>query len=124
VGAQTGPDPQHATGALYFSRTVCSESRVRVEFSPGRLEGGATRVGERWSCEVPVRVLVRIRVVFRRSVRVRPDPRARELLVANGRIDDARLVVRTPKRRAIAIVTASGTGRATIFVDHTRCFVQ
>ena len=125
VGARVGSNPQRATGGVYTARVLCEPAAVRLALSPGRLEGGRTRLAEVWSCDVPVRVLVRVRAVFRRPVQLGVNPRFRGERVADGAVIEAQLAVATPQRREIAFgAVCSSRTTASIFVDPARCFVQ
>lgn len=125
VGARTAGTPQHTTGVAWFDRTRCRASRARIVLSARGLSGGVARIDSRYTCDAPARVLVRIRAVFQRPVRLRPDPVGRRSWIGQGRIAEAHVAVASTRRRPIAFATAVGaTGRASLFVDPARCFVQ
>lgn len=102
-----------------LNRTGCTGTRTRVALSPGRLSGGRTRLGERYVCDAPAKVLVRFRAVFRRPTSFRPEG---DVLIARGRLVEATLVVADRRGRSIAFASAGGaTGAASFFVDQGRC---
>jgi hypothetical protein len=115
---KTGPDFGHGTGSAAFRG--CTSSPVRLRPSSRDLSGGPTSLGARYTCEVPARVLIRLRAVFRRPVILR---RREETLFATGRIATAYLAVATlPGRKPLAFVSVNdATGKARIFVARSTC---
>jgi len=121
---QTGPDPGHATGYVGLSRTRCTTTRLRLPLSSRGLRGVSTEPdGESYDCDVPARVLIRIRAVFTRPTRFARDPRSPWLSVARGTMGTGYLAVATmPSRKPLSFSTAShGTGKARLFVSPSRC---
>ena len=118
---KTGPDFGHGTGSVAF--TGCRASLVRLRLSSRGLSGGPTALGERYTCEVPVRALIRLRAVFRRPVTLR---RREETFIAAGRIATVYLAVATlPSRRPLALLTVNDeTGKASIFVARRGCVAK
>jgi hypothetical protein len=115
---RTGPDFGHGTGSVAFRG--CTSSRLRIRLTSRGLSGGPTALGGRYTCEVPARVVIRLRAVFRRPVVLR---RQQETLIATGRIATADLAVATlPGRKPLAFLSVSEvTGKARIFVARSTC---
>jgi hypothetical protein len=104
---------------IFLNRSGCVATRTRVALSPGRLPGGRTRLGKRWVCDGPAKVLVRLRAVFRRPTSLRPES---GLLIARGRMVEVSLVVTDTRHRPISFGSAvDATGVARLFVDRVRC---
>lgn len=113
----------HPAGAAWINRSMCTPAKAKVALSSRGLRGGRTPFGEQQRCEVPARILIRIRTVFTRPFALRSDPDARYRFVARGRIVTGSIAVATPQRKPIAFATADdATGRATIFASPTLCF--
>jgi hypothetical protein len=93
----------------------CSRTRIRVPLSGKGLRGGpAGEIGNAYKCNVPAKVLIRVRAVFKRSTSFRPDARFNQV-VARGDISVGYLAVATVRgRRPLAFISlhdASGTAR-------------
>lgn len=115
---KTGPDFGHGTG--YVLLEGCTSSRLRLQLSSRALRGGSTALGDRHTCEVPGRVLIRLRAVFKRPVALR---RQEDTLIARGRIAAGYLAVATlPGRKTLAFASVNdATGKAQIFVARSGC---
>ena len=123
AGFYTGPYYGHPTGAVYLSRTDCSQTTRRVPLSSRGLRGGQLRFSARYKCDVPARILVRVRATFTRPVALTRDPRATYLSVAKGRIRAASLAVTTVRGSPIVFASVDDTtGRARLFTSRSRCF--
>lgn len=110
-------------GRAWVNRSLCTATKAVVALSSGKLRGGRTPFGEAQRCDVPARVLIRIRAVFTRPFAVRTDPLARYQAHAPGKIITGSLAVATLQRKPIAFATADdAAGRASIFASPTRCF--
>lgn len=121
---QTGPDPGHATGYVGLSRARCTTTRVRLRLSSKGLRGVSTEPdGESYDCDVPARILIRVRAVFTRPTRFARDPRSPWLSVARGTMATGYLAVATmPGRKPLAFSAASHeTGEARLFVSRSLC---
>jgi hypothetical protein len=121
---QTGPDPGHATGYVGLSRTGCTTTRVRLPLSRKGLRGVSTEPdGESYDCDVPARILIRVRAVFTRPTRFARDPRSPWLSVARGTMATGYLAVATmPARKPLSFSAAShATGKAQLFVSPSLC---
>jgi hypothetical protein len=93
----------------------CTQTRIRVPLSSKGLRGGpAGEIGNAYKCNVPGKVLIRVRAVFKRPTSFRPDPRFNQV-VARGDISVGYLAVATLRgRRPLAFISlhdASGTAR-------------
>jgi hypothetical protein len=115
---KTGPDFGH--GAGWVRLKGCTPSSLRIRLSSRGLRGGPTALGDRQKCEVPARVLVRLRAVFKRPVTLR---RTKGMLVANGTIATGYVAVATlPGRRPLVFASVNdATGKARLFVAGSRC---
>jgi hypothetical protein len=115
---KTGPD--FGQGAGWVRLKGCTPNRVRLRLSSRGLRGGATALGDRQKCEVPAKVLVRLRAVFTRPVTLR---RTQGMLVANGTIATGYLAVATlPGRRPLVFASVNdATGKARLFVSRSSC---
>lgn len=124
AGLSTGRFEGQLTGALWFSRSQCTTTSLRVALSNAGLRGGqAAAVGERHECEVPARVLIRVRAVFTRPVTPFRDPRATYLLIAKGKITSGSLAVTTVQGRTPIIFGSvdDATGKARISTSASLC---
>lgn len=122
AGFYTGPSYGHPTGAAWLSRTTCSTTSVRLAFSGSGLRGGRIPFGKGYKCDVPARVLIRVRAVFTRPVTLSRDPQATYQSVAKGRIATASLAVATAQGKPIVFATVDdATGRARLFTSRSRC---
>jgi hypothetical protein len=93
----------------------CTQTRIRVPLSSKGLRGGpAGEIGNAYKCNVPAKVLIRVRAVFKRPTSFRPDARFNQA-VARGDISIGYLAVATLRgRRPLAFISlhdASGTAR-------------
>jgi hypothetical protein len=115
---KTGPDFGRGTGWVRLKG--CTASRLRVRLSSQGLAGGPTALGDRQKCEVPARVLVRLRAVFKRPVTLR---RTEGMLVAHGSIASGYVAVATLPGRKPLVFTSVGdaTGKARLFVSRSTC---
>jgi hypothetical protein len=124
AGFRTGRTQHWGAGATWFNIATCSTTRARPVLTSKGLRGGSiARFGESHRCDVPARVVLRVRGVFRSPVTLRPDRNARHYLTALGRMTSASLVVRGANGQPIAYAAVDDrTGRATIFTSPSRCF--
>jgi hypothetical protein len=115
---KTGPDFGRGTGWVRLKG--CTASRLRVRLSSRGLTGGPTALGDRQKCEVPARVLIRLRAVFKRPVTPR---RAEGMLVAHGSIAAGYVAVATlPGRKPLVFASVGdATGKARLFVSRSTC---
>jgi hypothetical protein len=109
------------TDALAYS-TRCRRSRSAVPFSTARLSGGpASAIGDRYDCVVPRSILVRVRGSFCAPTslkRKRPTPDV-DQLVAEGRVREGALALRTVSGKPIALATVHESGRARLFLGES-----
>jgi hypothetical protein len=115
---KTGPD--FGRGAGWVRLKGCTASRLRVRLSSRGLTGGPTALGDRQKCEVPARVLIRLRAVFKRAVTLR---RTEGMLVARGSIATGYLAVATlPGRKPLVFASVgNATGKARLLVSRSSC---
>ena len=119
AGFQTSRTPQHPRGGVWINRSECGRSRRRVPLTTAGLRGGLTSLGARHRCEVPARVLVRVRVEFTRPVALRP---VGEQFAARGTIVRGTVAVRILRGAPLFLGSAEhrgGTARS--FVAPGRC---
>src|SRR5687768_15050446 len=119
AGFRTGKTQHWGAGATWLNVATCTATSTRLPLISKGLRGGAiARFGESHRCDVPVRVLLRVRAVFRRAVTLEPDRRARYVLRAQGRMVGGEVVVRTANGQPIIYASAEdGTGRTRIFTS-------
>jgi hypothetical protein len=116
---QTGPAPGHATGYVSWSRTRCTTTKLRLALSSKGLRGVSTEPdGESYDCDVPARILIRVRAVFTRPTRFARSPQSPWLSVARGTVATGYLAVSTmPRRKPLSFSAANHTtGKARLFV--------
>lgn len=122
ANVKTGPDFGEGAGAVVMSRFTCGRTSLQIPVSSKGLRGGSTPLGDRYTCEVPATILIRLRAEFRNPVSLHPSDDSRHLNVAEGRIRTASIAVTTKTAAAIAFATVGdATGKASIFVAPSRC---
>jgi hypothetical protein len=120
VNLWTGPYYGKPSGLLFATRSRCVTTRSRAPFAVRGLRGGQTVLGNRYKCDVPARVLIRVRAVFKRPVTL---GRSREEFLGRGDMSTAALAVATASgRRPIVYASAQdASGKAAIFVSRSDC---
>ncbi|MEX2210667.1 MAG: hypothetical protein WD689_02750 [Gaiellaceae bacterium] len=118
IGFRTRRSPQHTTGSVWIDRVECRATRVLVPLSSRGLRQVDARLGARYRCDVPAKVLVRVRAVFTRPVTLLPQ---RGYLMARGTISTGSIAVRTRTGRPIFLGSAQDRGKTTAFVARGRC---
>lgn len=121
---RTGPYGNDASGYASVSRTGCTRTSVRVPLSSTGLRGGPTQdFGDNYRCDLPAKVLIRVRADFRRPTTLRPSPRSPSHLIAKGQITTGYLAVVTERgRKPIVFASAhDASGKARLFVSPARC---
>jgi hypothetical protein len=126
AGIRTGAGGQGnraTTGALALTPTLCAVTKLRVSLaSSGRNARPTGAFGELYSCEVPARVLIRVRAVFKRPAAFIRNPRYPWLSEAKGNIATASLAVTTPRGKPLFFASVNdATGKARIFVTRSGC---
>ena len=121
AGVQTGPGPGH-TGLAWLNRTGCVATRIRLPLARRGLNAGATERAE-YECEVPAKVLIRVRAVFERPTAFTVDPRIPHYTFARGDIATGYVAVATVGgRKPISFASVhDATGKAKIFFAPSRC---
>ena len=120
AGFHTGPYAfgQRKVGELWLSRTGCTATTRRVDLSSTGLRGGRVAgFTANYACEVPAKVLLRMRAVFTRPVTLRVE---RGFWVAHGNMTTAAVAVTTLDRRPILFASADREG-ARLFTSRARC---
>src|SRR5918994_4015623 len=99
-------------GTVGVRGELCNPTRARVPLTAAGLRGGAAApLGSELKCDVPRRVLVRVRAVFES----RAVLRGKEFESAHVPVREAKLAVRTVSGKPLAYATVSQTGQATLF---------
>jgi hypothetical protein len=99
-------------GTVGVRGELCNPTRVTVPLTAAGLRGGAAAaLGSELKCDVPRRVLVRVRAVFDS----RAVLRGKEFESAHVPVREAKLAVRTVAGKPLAYATVSQTGKATLF---------
>lgn len=115
AGVRTGRAPigsGPSTGEVRVSDakgTRCRRTTLRIPLSAKGLRGGPAReIGNSYKCNVPARVLIRVRAVFKRPTSFKFDTRFKQA-VANGEITAGYLAV-APLRSQKPIIFTSVHG--------------
>ena len=99
-------------GTVGVRGELCNPTRSTVPLTAAGLRGGAAApLGSELKCDVPRRVLVRVRAVFES----RAILRGKEFESAHVPVREAKLAVRTVSGKPLAYATVSQTGKATLF---------
>lgn len=98
----------------------CSSSRARIPLSPRTLIGGAAdQIGsDRYECQAPSRVLVRVRARFEVATTLRRQRRYGKPWLTTPTavvVQEASFAVRTPTGKPIAFAEVLQSGRARLF---------
>jgi hypothetical protein len=121
---RTGPYGNDPSGHVSFTRAPCRATSTRVPLSRTGLRGGPTQpFGDNYRCDVPAKVLIRVRADFRRPTAWRPDSHSPSVFIAKGQITTGSLAVVTERGRK-PIVFASvhdASGKVRLFVASARC---
>jgi hypothetical protein len=117
-------------GASASSLTIqpknCKETAARIPLAANKLPSRPPAPDWRtFKCEVPPRVLVRVRAVFREATSLErhppPAPGYDAWLEARGEVSLASLAARTLGGRPLAFATVSASGRTQLHVARS-CF--
>jgi hypothetical protein len=121
VWVSTGPGPG-ATGEVSLSAR-CATTKLRVALSGRGLKARTAEPRAWYRCDVPARVVVRVRAAFKRPTALSRDPRAPDAYVARGDISSAYLAATTVAgRKPIFFGSANGaTRKARLFIAASRC---
>ena len=113
-------------GTLGLNRRLCRTVSTRIPLTSVGLTGGrAGQLGEIFDCDVPRRVLVRVRAVFESPTMLKgrnitaghPDP----CLLTTTPVREARLAVRTQSGKPLVYATVAASGRSTLHTGKS-CF--
>ena len=117
VQIATGGEGQPPRGYVYYGRSPCSSSNLRVPLSRKSLSGGQIDFHGSYDCDVTPRVLIRVQGIFERPPRVTQDGTARGDLV-HGYLAVATLPDRTP----VAFTSIGGGSQKTkVYVASSLC---
>lgn len=99
-------------GTIGISGRSCNPTRASIPLSVAGLRGGAAAaLGSELECDVPRRVLVRLRGVLA----VKASLHGRQFESVHVPVLEAKLSVRTPAGKPLTYATVSQTGKATLF---------
>jgi hypothetical protein len=99
-------------GTIGISGRACNPSRASVPLSPRGLRGGAAAVlGSELKCDVPRRVLIRLRAV----IPSRASLHGREFESIHIPVREAKLAGRTLSGKPLVYAAVSQSGKATLF---------
>lgn len=99
-------------GTIGINGRACNPSSAKVPLSPAGLRGGAAdRLGSELTCEVPRRVLIRVRAVLG----TRASLRGKELETVHVPAREAKIAARTVTGKPLAFATVTESGKATLF---------
>jgi hypothetical protein len=132
IGAHMRPGPrgegsETTTGQLSLTRTAtgrCANTRPRIPLSNrGLRPAPPDPFSTFFRCDVPAKVLIRVRAVFTRPTAFRVDPRFPDSEAAKGTITKGYLAVATLRgRRPLAFGSVGeASGPARLFVARSGC---
>jgi hypothetical protein len=99
-------------GTVGISGRSCNPTKASVPLSAAGLRGGpAAALGDELECDVPRRVLVRVRAVLT----TRAGLHGREFESVHVPVQEAKLAARTVAGRPLSYATVSQSGKATLF---------
>jgi hypothetical protein len=99
-------------GTVGIRGDLCNPTKATVPLTASGLHGGAAApLGDELKCEVPRRVLVRIRAVLASRARLH----GREFESIHVPVLEAKLAVRTLAGKPLSFATVSQSGKATLF---------
>ena len=99
-------------GTMGISGRNCNPTRASIPLSPAGLRGGgAAALGSELKCDVPRRVLIRIRAVLSS----RASLHGREFESVHVPVVEAKLAARTPAGKPLTYAAVSQTGKAVLF---------
>jgi hypothetical protein len=122
AGFRTGRTLDWDSGLTWLNSSSCNATRTRPALAATGLRGGRVPSHESHQCDVPARVLIRLRAVLRKPVDFEPTRRP-YYLTAAGRMLRGALVVTTAAGKPIVYASVDDeTGRTEIFTAASRCF--
>jgi hypothetical protein len=99
-------------GTVGIRGDLCNPTTASVALGAAGLRGGAAApLGDELKCDVPRRVLVRLRAVLTSKASLH----GREFESVHVPVREAKLAVRTPAGKRLSYATVSESGRATLF---------
>jgi hypothetical protein len=123
-----GDGSQTTTGELALTRAAtkqCATTRLRIPLSSRRLRAAPSdRFSTDYRCDVPARVLIRVRAVFKRPTVFSVNPRYPDVEAAKGGIINGYIAVATLQaRKALVFASVNDASRkARLFVARSECF--
>jgi hypothetical protein len=122
--AVTAPTGRDATGSVALNRRDCADTSLRVPLSARGLRGGpSTQLRHSFTCDVPTKVLMRVRADFKRPTAFSRDRETPWMIRARGQITTSSLAIASLQdRKPFAFASVDGaSGKARIFVAPSRC---
>jgi hypothetical protein len=119
TGAWGHGNPTLTRGELALTQPPCKATKRHVSLATSARKARPTEpFGEFWRCQVPAKVLLRVRAVFKRPTRLTRRPGYPWILVWKGDIATGSVAVTTlAGRRLIFFASVNdATGKARIFV--------
>src|SRR5918999_3301606 len=121
-----GAGSQTPTGEVSLTRTAsgrCARTRLRIPLSSRGLKAAPSeRFDIGYRCDVPAKVVIRVRAVFERPTVFTVNPRYTDLEEAKGNITTGYIAVTTVLgRRPIAFASVRGAQEARVYVSPSRC---
>jgi hypothetical protein len=107
-------------GTLAINRRICHATKRVPLGSAGLRGGGAGQLGDSYDCQVPKRVVVRVRAVLESPGTLKPHG---AFLLTSAAVTEAKVVVRTQSGRPLAFASTVKSGRSTIFTGKG-CFPE
>ena len=99
-------------GTVGIRGDLCNPTTASVPLNAAGLRGGAAApLGDELKCDVPRRVLVRLRAVLTSKASLH----GREFESVHVPVREAKLAVRTPVGKRLSYATVSESGKATLF---------
>jgi hypothetical protein len=128
ASVSTGPHGRQVSGSVVLNQEQCAPTTLRIPLSARGLRGGPAEPRPiPYQCDVPTKVLMRVRADFKRPTGFARDPLSSPALIfAKGPIATAYLAITTLRgRKPVAFASVNDTtGKARLFVDPTRCRVE
>ena len=121
LGAATAGYPYNGpfpTGSLGFSAKLCKAAPRPIPLTMRGLTGGAAGLfgGDRYKCLLSGPVVIRLRALFLAPTTLKLD-KGRTWYLANGRIGNAQLAVRTATGKPLAYAQTVDSGKTRLFTS-------
>lgn len=123
ISVNTGPTGRLSTGSVALNRRDCTGTNAHVPLAARGLRGGpSTNARKSFECNVPTKVLMRVKARFKRPTAFSRDRETPFVIRARGRITTGSLAIASLQGKPLAFASVNGaTGKAQIFVAPSRC---